>query len=635
MQLADQFELIESIGEGGSGIVYKARQTAFDRVVAIKTLAGSAEGEVSLRRFQQEAKIVSSLDHPNIAQIFSFGMLDEGPYIVMEYVQGKTLAKELENNGPLIRSRFLEIFTQVSKALRYAHERGILHRDIKPSNIMLVDEGNELRVKILDFGIAKRISDQEKSAGITQTGKLVGTPLYMSPEQFIGKELDARSDIYSLACVMFQALSGHLPFEAKSVMELMMEKTMQPAKSFAELCPSLKISPILANLISRCLSIDPAKRPESAAEIAAVLAESNHETEVECRFLECGAKRTTFFRRFRLQVIAVFCCLLIPLLVYLSSNYLHKVPPKKNSSFPVKLRLSEAQRELDEGRREYEEGRNTGQMLEHLRAARRIFQQILSSSNDWTLNYSARQNAFILTKTYLGLAETLGFLKEKTDHYTDCLKKCIEHAVAGFGENSKEEMTARFYLASQLSSSNADLDEAELCAQELLKERKIFYRKAEDGAGGGTLLDEIRIEVDYAQIKRGEANALLGYIQLKKREYRKAETNLLAAWNTFAQNQKIETPLRLSTLSGLALLYEATQQVKLQEKHLLALLNYLNKKNDSSVETKKLLSDILQKIGDRPALQHKALLLELNKACRHVFGDNSKQAILATKLMNR
>ncbi len=277
MFISDQFEIIEEIANGSMGIVYKAHQLMTQRFVAIKVLHQSlANDESSVRRFQREAKTTSSLEHDNIVRLFSFGISpDERPYFVMEYLEGDTLRTRIEQKGSLELESFFQFFGQACSALAYAHQRGILHRDLKPENIFLAKSAQDHEsVKILDFGIAKYMEGFESQSGAatTHTGnKILGSPAYMSPEQCRGQKLDVRSDIYSLACVMYEAISGSKPFIAETVQEVMLKHLSENPQPLDERITRKKLQPSLSKLLARCLSKNPDERPQTAEELGSLL----------------------------------------------------------------------------------------------------------------------------------------------------------------------------------------------------------------------------------------------------------------------------------------------------------------------------------------------------------------------------
>ncbi|HEY9717038.1 MAG TPA: serine/threonine-protein kinase [Trichormus sp.] len=221
--VAHKYRLIESLGSGGMGVVFKAQHILMNKTVAIKMLHPQLiVSEHCLGRFQQEAKAASHINHPNIISVFDFGTTESGqPFIVMDYVRGRSLDDIIQEDGPLAPERCLRIFVQVADALAEAHKCGVIHRDLKPSNVMLVSDGNGGEsVRIVDFGIAK-IVNSDTGNQLTKTGEIFGSPAYMSPEQCRGNVLDERSDIYSLGCVFYEALSGAPPFLGENMFETM------------------------------------------------------------------------------------------------------------------------------------------------------------------------------------------------------------------------------------------------------------------------------------------------------------------------------------------------------------------------------------------------------------------------------
>src|SRR6185437_6789373 len=219
--IAGRFDIEFLIGSGGMGNVYKATQRLVEREVAVKILhSEKLNKRDAVLRFQQEARAAAALSHNNIVGFFDFGLTEDNvPFIVMDYIQGVSLFEMLKQNT-LTADRCTKIFAQVCDALQHAHDKGVIHRDIKPSNIMLVKtpEQDDL-VKILDFGIAKLLPQYHATnrVTLTQTGELFGSPQYMSPEQFAGQPLDARSDMYSVGCVMYESLTGRAPVMGDSI----------------------------------------------------------------------------------------------------------------------------------------------------------------------------------------------------------------------------------------------------------------------------------------------------------------------------------------------------------------------------------------------------------------------------------
>lgn len=260
--LGGRFVIIEAISGGAMGKIYKARHQLMKRTIAIKTiLPHLVASGAALKRFQQEAEALSSLSHPHILSVFDFFIAEDGqPYLVMDYLEGTNLEQVRTTSGAISPERVVHIFTQVCDALFTAHQAGIIHRDIKPSNIMLVKAGNDPDyVKVIDFGIAKIVVEGEGGSGenLTATGDTFGTPQFMSPEQCRAKPPDARSDIYSLGCVMYTALTGQPPFSAEDPMQCMYKQVNDEPPPFPE---SLDIPAALREVVSRAMQKDPDKR---------------------------------------------------------------------------------------------------------------------------------------------------------------------------------------------------------------------------------------------------------------------------------------------------------------------------------------------------------------------------------------
>jgi eukaryotic-like serine/threonine-protein kinase len=265
----------EPLGVGGMGEVWRCLHEKLQKQVAIKVLRlGLTEDASNLQRFFQEARAVSAIRHRGLVDVFAFEeMLDGRPYIVMEYLQGKSLATYLEDRRPLPYNEALEITRQLCQTLQAVHQKGVTHRDIKPDNIFLVlEDGLAPAVKILDFGIAKLKPLQgEKAAQLTTTGAIFGTPAYMSPEQCDGSALvDHRADLYALAVIVFEALVGVHPFrkEGDSAGRMIARQLYEAPPVPTALAPKLKVWPYLNKFFERALAKDPDARYQSSAEFA-------------------------------------------------------------------------------------------------------------------------------------------------------------------------------------------------------------------------------------------------------------------------------------------------------------------------------------------------------------------------------
>ncbi len=287
--IADKYEILSELGQGGMSVVYKARHLLMKKAVAIKVLLPQLVlNPQSLKRFQQEASASSSLSHPNVITVYDFGVSAQGlPYLVMDLLHGDSLAEEVRNNGPLELGRALKIFVQAADALYEAHRKGIIHRDIKPSNIMLVStDTNEDLVKIVDFGIAKVLPQEgEDFQKLTQTGEIFGSPFYMSPEQCMGQAPDARSDIYSFGCLMYEALTGKPPLVGSHALETMYKHMNEMPQGLANLKCEPQVRERVEAVILKALAKEPGQRYQTMKEL-----------EDELELLRSG-RETTWFGR--------------------------------------------------------------------------------------------------------------------------------------------------------------------------------------------------------------------------------------------------------------------------------------------------------------------------------------------------
>jgi serine/threonine-protein kinase len=269
--VAGKYEIVSLIGKGGMSVVYKARNLEVNSTVAVKMLKKELISDKELlARFQQEAKAAQSLTHSNIISVHEFGVMPNGqPYLVMDYLKGELLADAIEQNGRLPLKRCLPIFIKACEALAHCHQHNIIHRDIKPGNIMLVETANDTDVvKLFDFGFCKLAKTQGRPAQqLTQTGDVLGTPLYMSPEQSRGKNLDSRSDIYSLGCVMYEAITGKAPLVGSNVLETMQKQINERPESITSARPDLYIPDELTEILFKAMEKEPEKRYQSMAEL--------------------------------------------------------------------------------------------------------------------------------------------------------------------------------------------------------------------------------------------------------------------------------------------------------------------------------------------------------------------------------
>ena len=268
--VADRYRVIRKLGEGGMGSVYLAEHVVIEKKLVLKVLSPELSGRQDLvARFLQEARSASRIGHENVIDISDFGQSAEGlVYIAMEYLEGKDLGQVVRAEGALSWPRVREIVMQICRALRAAHDKGIVHRDMKPENIFLIHrEGRPEFVKILDFGIAKLMGLDPNGPRLTRTGMIFGTPEYMAPEQAEGKEADHRVDIYAVGCIIYHLLTGQTPFVADNFMAMLTKHLMEDPVPPSVRRPDLAISPEMDALVSKALEKDRDQRYQSMEEL--------------------------------------------------------------------------------------------------------------------------------------------------------------------------------------------------------------------------------------------------------------------------------------------------------------------------------------------------------------------------------
>lgn len=263
------FKIESIIGSGGMGVVYAAEHTGLHRRFALKILSPELVNEQTWKRFQAEAKTLGALHHSTLVNVYDLGLHDHAlPYYSMELLEGRTLEQIIIDDGPLYLDEAIEIFLQVLDGLAYAHRNDIIHRDLKPGNIMVCNVAGDTVVKILDFGISKFLQLGRQNQSLTMVGETFGSPFYMSPEQSIGANVDARSDIYSIGCSLFEALTSYVPFEGASQMEIVMMHEQDEPPLLAEVDPDTKFPDSIEYVVAKCLAKHPDDRYQSAKELA-------------------------------------------------------------------------------------------------------------------------------------------------------------------------------------------------------------------------------------------------------------------------------------------------------------------------------------------------------------------------------
>lgn len=272
--VGDRFEVLDVIGQGGMGAVYKVRDKQTGNVVALKLLKPElCQDRTVLKRFQYEAESLAELNHDNIITVYDHGITNDGaPYLVMQYLDGGTLADVIKEHGKLDPNASIELMLQMCNALSYAHKQKFVHRDMKPSNVLLVnptnDGSSQSQVQLVDFGIAKILeTPAANTTNLTQTGDVFGTPAYMSPEQCQGGELDHRTDIYSLGCILYEMLTGKQPFFGANAIQVALKHINGKPDSFTGKLPDDHILRSLEEIILKCMKKIPNDRYQSIDEL--------------------------------------------------------------------------------------------------------------------------------------------------------------------------------------------------------------------------------------------------------------------------------------------------------------------------------------------------------------------------------
>jgi serine/threonine protein kinase len=270
--IASRYELGEELGRGGSSIVYAAYDQVLARQVAIKLLRTGRLSDKAILRFQQEARFIAKLNHKSIVRLLDFGLSDDAiPFMVLELVNGLSIAQCLNDRFMLNPSELLTLLIDATDALAHAHKVGVIHRDIKPANILVVNEGSNSSAKIIDFSVSKLMTSIQELPRLTTTNHVVGSPCYMSPEQVRNAELDATSDIYSLGCVIYEMICGKPPFQADTAVEIFVKHTLITPTSIKQDVADYGLPESIHELIMRCLEKKSEDRYQSMEELKSAL----------------------------------------------------------------------------------------------------------------------------------------------------------------------------------------------------------------------------------------------------------------------------------------------------------------------------------------------------------------------------
>jgi serine/threonine-protein kinase len=264
----DKKYLVQSVlGEGGMAVVYRAHHVQMERTVVIKVMQGwLLSNRNSVERFERECKLTAKLNHPNIVSVYDVGLINgKEPYLVMEYIKGESLADKIHNSGALPYATTANIIIQICRGLQEAHTSGIIHRDLKPDNVLLQHKSDRPDwVKIVDFGISNFVHGSKK---LTKTGRMVGTPEYIAPEQLKDRPIDMRTDLYGIGIMMFEMLTGRVPFDGESAESILMKHLLEDAPTMAEVRPELAENNLFQPIVDKLLKKNPDERYQTATEL--------------------------------------------------------------------------------------------------------------------------------------------------------------------------------------------------------------------------------------------------------------------------------------------------------------------------------------------------------------------------------
>src|SRR5438874_6594134 len=270
----DRYKIIEQIGHGGMGRVYKALQAPLDRVVALTILGAGHDRDPNFyKRFFLEASVTARLTHPNTITLYDYGRTEDGIFfIAMEFLDGRTLSQAMQQEGPLAQERVIHVAQQICRSLREAHALGIIHRDLKPANVMLLRQHDDHDfVKVLDFGLVKFFHGDNPDGEITNAGTFMGSPHYIAPEQARNQGPDQSCDIYSLGVLLYQMLTGKVPFTAPNPVDIILKHLHEAPVPPRQVRPDLPIDPQIESIVLRCLAKERAERFQSMDDLLAAL----------------------------------------------------------------------------------------------------------------------------------------------------------------------------------------------------------------------------------------------------------------------------------------------------------------------------------------------------------------------------
>lgn len=262
-----KYRILSPLGEGGMAVVYRANHVQMERTVVIKVMQGwLLSNRNSVERFERECKLTAKLNHPNIVSVYDVGAINgKEPYLVMEFINGESLADKIQKGGALPYATTANIIIQICRGLQEAHSNGIIHRDLKPDNVLLQHKSDRPDwVKIVDFGISNLV---EGSKRLTKTGRMVGTPEYIAPEQLKDRPIDIRTDLYGIGVMMFEMLTGHVPFDGESAEAILMKHLLEDPPAMSEVKPDLPEPNLFQPIVDKLMRKDPDQRYQTATEL--------------------------------------------------------------------------------------------------------------------------------------------------------------------------------------------------------------------------------------------------------------------------------------------------------------------------------------------------------------------------------
>jgi serine/threonine protein kinase len=439
-----KYEIISVVGQGGMGTVYLTKHLLLDKQVVLKMLkfGGGGDPQAAIR-FQREAQAVCSLVHPNIVQVSAFGMSEENDcYLVMEYIKGKSLADKIEAQPHFPLAPALDLFAQIADALGYAHSKGLIHRDIKPSNVLVVEDEGKFTAKLIDFGLAKFLPGHGQDImKLTQTGQVFGSPCYMSPEQCMGEEMDARSDIYSLGCLMYETITGQPVFnEETATMTLYKQVSGRPMPLFAS-CDRTDIPVELNELVLKTLAKGRDSRPQTMSELKEKLVQITQDLPtLATKIAKRVGKPVEVLRRKNKNILPIVGGALVVLAIAGGSGFYFlrdkaPVAPKAQKS-PREL-IAEAQEYLSDHERTILDPQISKTALEKWAVASDAVKQAKIEPGKDTGIEDEKTRKLLQGRIDYGMAACVGMLSDK---YIPCSEACInEFQQAGDRLEARDE----------------------------------------------------------------------------------------------------------------------------------------------------------------------------------------------------